>query len=306
MGKTTAARLVTGMFAAALLMTGCGGGGGDNPAAVPTATGFIHIAITDAPIDEVSVVNIQFAAVTLKPASGDEITIEFDPPKDIDLVTLSDGTTAELLPDTAVIAGRYNWLAFDVNAEFDNVFDSYAMIPGGQVELRVPSANGLRLVSGFTVTQDQTTNLVIDWDLRKALADPLGQPGLHLRSALRVTDMASFGTLRGSVDAALVMDASCTNDLAADTGNAVYLYQGMVAAPGDIGDATLEPYATASVSQNGAGDYVYEINFLPVGEYTAVFTCQASDDMSDTDDDIEFSASQTFTIEDGETSEVNF
>lgn len=51
------------------------------------------------------------------------------------------------------------------------------------MELRAPggSESGLKLVSGFTVTQDQATNIVVDWDLRKALTDPTGQPGMHLR-----------------------------------------------------------------------------------------------------------------------------
>ena len=59
-----------------------------------------------------------------------------------------------------------------------------------------------------------TTNVVIDWDLRKALTDPGGQPGLHLRPALRITDMAAYGTLTGMVAVDLVNDDTCTNDLA--------------------------------------------------------------------------------------------
>jgi hypothetical protein len=164
----------------------------------------------------------------------------------------------------------------------------------------------LKLVSGFTVTQNNSTNLVIDWDLRKALTDPPGQPGFHLRPALRVTDLASYGTLTGTVAEALVTDESCTNDLALDTGNAVYLYNGVVDVPGDIGDAVTEPFTTATVSQNEDGTYVYEVNFLSVGEYTASFTCQASDDDPAVDDDIEFSAPQTLMIDDGLTTVIDF
>lgn len=291
---------------ASLLFTACGGGGA--PAPTAPATGIISIAITDAPVDEVSVVNVQFTGVTLKPASGDEIQIVFDAPKDFDLLTLTGGATAELLPDTVVPVGGYNWVRLAVNAEFDNVFDSYAMTPTGQVELRVPSGsqNGLKLVSGFTVTQNRSTHLVIDWDLRKALSDPLGQPGLHLRPALRITDMALFGTLSGTVAEALVMDTSCSNDLAAQTGNAVYIYSGMTVTPGDIGDAENDPFMTATVTQDAAGAYTYEVNYLSVGDYTAAFTCQASDDDSVADDDIVFSAPQSFVIEDGVTTTVNF
>jgi len=183
------------------------------------------------------------------------------------------------------------------------------MTPTGQVELRVPSGsqNGLKLVSGFTVTQNRSTHLVIDWDLRKALSDPVGQPGLHLRPALRVTDMALFGTLSGIVAEALVTDASCSNDLAAQTGNAVYIYSGMTDTPGDIGDAENDPFMTATVAQDGAGACTYEVSYLSVGDYTAVFTCQANDDDAESDDDdIIFSAPQSFVIENGVTTVVNF
>jgi hypothetical protein len=300
-------RKLLAVAGASVLIAGCGGGGGGTGPTEP-ATGFLSIAITDATIDLVSVVNVQFTGVTLKPASGDEIQIVFEAPKDFDLLTLTGGLTAELLPDTEVPAGGYNWVRLAVNAEFDNVYDSYAMTPTGQIELRVPSGsqNGLKLVSGFTVTENQSTHLVIDWDLRKALSDPIGQPGWHLRPALRVTDMALFGTLRGTVAEALVTDASCSNDLAAQTGNAVYIYDGMTDTPAEIGDTENDPFTTATVTQDEAGAYTYEVNFLSVGDYTAAFTCQANDDVSDTDDDIVFSAPQSFLIEDGVTTEINF
>lgn len=307
--KTGELLAVTGVI---LLIAACGGSGGSAPTepVIPNqpATGIINIAITDAPVDEVSVVNVQFTAVTLKPSSGDEIEIIFDTPKDFDLLTLTGGMTAELLPDTVVPAGTYNWVRLAVNADFDNIFDSFAMTPTGEVELRVPSGsqNGLKLVSGFTVSQDQPTSLVIDWDLRKALSDPAGKPGLHLRPALRVTNMAAYGTLSGSVAEALVTDDSCSNDLAAQTGNAVYIYNGMTDTPGDVADAENDPFMTATVTQDEAGDYTYEVNFLSIGEYTAAFTCQANGDDAEIDDDIVFSAPQPFVIEDGVTTSVNF
>ncbi len=178
---------------------------------------------------------------------------------------------------------------------------------GEEIELRVPSGsqNGQKLVSGFTVTENQSTHLVIGWDLRKALSDPIGQTGWHLRPALRVTDMALFGTLSGAVAEALVTDASCSNDLLPQTGNAVYIYNGMTDTPGDIGDVENDPFTTATVTQDEAGVYTYELNFLSVGDYTAAFTCQANDDVSDPDDDIVFSAPQSFVIEDGVTTEIN-
>lgn len=285
----------------------CGGGGSET---AEDPFGILSVAITDAAVENVSVVSVEFTGLTLKPQSGDEIEFTFDAPKSINLLQLQNGNTAELLPDTRVPAGRYNWMRLAVNAEFDNVMDSFAeRKDGSQVELRVPSGsrNGLKLVSGFTITQDQSTNIVLDWDLRKALSEPLGQPGMHLRPAIRVTDMAAFGTLAGSVGLAFLEDVSCTNDLVAGLGNAVYIYSGEVADPADISGTETDPLVTATVSLGADDVYRYEVNYLSVGVYTAALTCQASDDDPEATNDIVFAASATMVeVVNGETTTLDF
>lgn len=296
-------------LSAALFLAACGGDG-SQPQPQQDATGTINISMTDAAVDNVDVVNVRFAGIALKPQSGDEIVYDFDTPKDIDLLTLQGGNTAELLSNTQVPVGEYNWVRLAVLAEFDNVYDSYALMDDGtQLELRVPSGSqaGLKLVSGFTVTQDNSTNIVIDWDLRRSLSNPRGQPGLHLRPALRITDMASFGTLSGNVDLALLENDTCTNDLVADTGNAVYIYDGEVTEPLDIRSMDTDPVVTATVSKASDETYRYEVPYLSVGEYTAALTCQASDDEAETEEPIAFLVVTTgVMISNGETTVVDF
>lgn len=297
------------LLAISLVAAACGGGGSGGAQQIG-ATGTLNVAITDAAVDDVAEVWVEFSGVSLKPQSGGQIDIDFDTPKSIDLLKLQNGNTEELLPDTLVPAGPYNWIRLGVNAEFDNVFDSFVMLNDGtQRELRIPSGSqsGLKLVSGFTVTQNQSTNIVVDWDLRKALSDPQGQPGWHLRPALRVTDMAAFGTLTGSVDATLLEDPGCTNDLVADTGNAVYIYNGEVTNPEDISGAETDPLVTATVTRDVDDVHRYEVHFLSIGEYTVALTCQASDDDPEADDDLTFAASVTgVAIVNGETTVVDF
>jgi hypothetical protein len=190
-----------------------------------------------------------------------------------------------------------------VNAEFDGVMDSYAVRDGSAVELRVPSGSqsGLKIVNGFTVTQNMSTNLVVDRDLRKALSDPRGQPGMHLRPALRVTDMAAYGTLQGTVAEALTMADECGDD--ATVGNAVYLYEGVVEDVLDICGVETDPVATATVES----DLTYSINYLSVGNYTAAFTCQADLDNAEEENDLVFSVVNTeVAIVDRETTIVDF
>ncbi len=272
------------------------------------ATGVLNLSLTDAAIDTVKEVHIEFDGVTLKPASGAPIEIMFDAPKSFDLMQLQDGLTAELLPDTTVPAGPYNWIRLHVNAEFDNVYDSYAKHDDdSEVEVAVPSGSetGLQLSNGVTVLAGQTVDIVIDWDLRKALTDPVGQPGLFVRPSLRVIDMAEYGTLEGSVDLALIEAADCTNDPVADTGNAVYVYTGDVPEPEDIQQLETDPLVTTSVNYDGVV-HGYRIAFMPAGTYTVAFTCQASDDVADAADDIVFSRVITgVVIEDGGTTVVD-
>ncbi len=299
-----------------LVMSACGGSGGggaeDGISATPQpdSAGIINIGLTDAAVDDVKEVWVQFTGVALKPKSGDEIVITFDDPKNIELLGLQNGNTAELLGDTKVAVGAYNWIRLSVNAGFDNVMDSYARrTDDSQVELRVPSGSqsGLKLVSGFTITQNQSTNILLDWDLRKALSDPPGQPGMKLRPALRVIDMAAFGTLSGTVSASLLTDAGCTNDIMADTGNAVYIYEGEVNEPADIQGLDTDPLVTATVSADAGETYAYRVEYLPVGEYTAALTCQANDDDPETDDDITLAPVKTgVMIVDSEVTTLDF
>lgn len=285
----------------ALAMTSCGGGS-STPA--DEASGIVSIAISDAAVDNVSEVWVEFSGVTLKHQDGDEVAVSFDPPRSINLLELQDGKTEALLPDTRVAVGSYNWMRLAVNAEFDTVMDSYAVRDdGSQVELRVPSGSqtGLKLVSGFSVIQGNSTNLVVDWDLRKALSEPRGQPGMHLRPALRVTDMAAFGTLEGTVAEALTMADECGDD--ASAGNAVYLYEGEVNDPLDIRGVETDPIVTASVRD----DLTYKVSYLSPGQYTAAFTCQADLDDAEAEDDLVFSVVNTAVdIVDGETTVVDF
>lgn len=271
--------------------------------------GTLSVAITDAPVDEVSEVVVEFTAITIQPADGDAIEFVFDAPKSIDLLSLTDGTVDYLIEDESLNAGEYRSMRLAVNAEFDDVFDSYViMADGRQLELRVPSGaqSGLKINKPFTVTSNGESSFVLDWDLRRSLTDPQGQPGLKLNPVLRIIDMAQFGTLAGSVATSLVESTACTNDLAADTGNAVYIFAGLDQAADDASGGASDPVATATVSQAQDGSYGYSATFLSPGDYSVAFTCQASDDDPEVDETIEFTDGGNVAISNGETTTLDF
>ena len=295
-------------------LAACGGGSGGVSGGEPTGT--LTISLTDAPVDDVTEVWVEFSGVTLQPqGGGSAIEILFPGPITVDLMSLDAGNTETLLDSEPVPAGVYNWIALHVNATFDTIIDSYVTTDiGGQeeVELEIPGGaqTGLRFVNGLTITADQETSFLIDWDLRMGLVKPPGQLGYFLRPALRIIDMTAFGTLSGIVATDLVNPLNsddCSNDLVQDTGNVVYIYdQSNFTTADDIGGTVgSTPIATARVTQAQNGDYTYEVILSP-GDYTVAFTCQAGKDSVELDEDIAFVQPTNITVADGQAGTLNF
>ena len=274
--------------ASALLLGACSGGGGED--ATPKGS-TLGVSLMDAPVDGVTVVKVRINSIWLKGPNGPATELPMTTsPITVDLLAASETNAALLIDDAPVPAGEYEWLAMDVDASFDGVMDSYVMTDtGGQEELRVPSGR-VRLVSGFEVEANQAARLLFDWDLRKGLVRPPGQPGYFLKPAFRVLDVTELGELSGTVATTTIVAAGDPNGCATDdpdlaVGNVVYIYEGAGITPDDVDGIAADPVATADVTQNTAGDYVYRIVLEP-GTYTVAFTCQAGDDDPEVDETV--------------------
>ena len=279
--------------ALALVIAACSGGGSDSSPAT------LSVSLMDAPIDDVSAVNVEITAIWLKGPNGpaQQLTLTQSPMK-VNLLSLNEDNAALLIDAQQIEPGTYEWLAMDVSADFDHVYDSYVdTSTGGQEEIRVPSGR-VRLVSGFEIGPNQAVQLLFDWNLRQGLVDPPGQPGFLLKPAFRVLDVAELAVLRGSVELSTLdaaENACRDDDVDLDVGNSVYVFAGDVA-PDDIDAADAEPVTTIDVVPDGTG-YSYHTVIAP-GIYTIAFTCQAGNDNPDdgANDELEFVATETRTI----------
>ena len=278
---------------AVLSFAACGGSSND--------TSSLTLGVTDAPVDSANRVVVEFTGVAVKPAGGQEVVIEYDAPRQIDLLALQGGDSDILLDDETLPAGNYEWVRLTVNAGM-NASDSFIELEDGSVHaLFIPSGNqtGLKLVQGFTLPANASANFTIDFDLRKSVVDPesAGTPYI-LRPALRLVDNTEVGSIAGTVDSGIASATDCSP--------AVYVYEGSDVTPDDVGSGT-EPVASALVEMNdGTGEFEYEVAFLSTGEYTAALTCDADADAPDADDDINFEGQQNATVEVDATTTVNF
>jgi len=314
--STTATLLAAGV---ALALAGCNSDGSSSG----SGTGTLNLAVTDAPIDSAEHVYVTFSAIELKPRSGPSFTIELDQPVKIDLLALEGELSETLLDeetgDPVVPAGDYNWMR--LHPQLDDANDTapqhtYIVVTEGNsvpYPLGVPSGEqtGLKLVSGFTVEEDQTAYYVIDFDLRRAVVQSGSHYEYKLRPAHRLVRMDNVGAIRGSVDGTLI-STHCELDGTPDAeGLAMYLFDGMDAEPHDVNihDAGKEAslVSTARVRWNDEdGDYGYAFGFLPPTDYTLGLTCEGDLDDPEADDEIEFVATENATVIAGETTVVDF
>ncbi|MCC5795135.1 MAG: DUF4382 domain-containing protein [Chromatiales bacterium] len=300
---------------AALTLMACGGSsnGGFNP-----ATGGLTIAVTDAAIDDVEQVVVVFTGVSINHQDGSPIRFDFDEPRAIDLLELT-GESVEILVDNAEVpAGRYSWVRLHISAAADGTRDSYVIDSEGEFELFIPSGrqSGLQLNGPVTVPAGGQAAVVADWDLRQGLIRPQGLGGTYLlKPLIRLVDLSETGSIAGTIDPALLTAASCTGDLNTGRGNAVYVYEGANVIPADISELAPNPITTATIEVDTAsGLPEYRLAFLPAGEYTVAFTCQASEDRIPPDvpdgdsyvDLIDFTPGQNAAVASGVTTVVNF
>lgn len=281
----------------ALLLTlaACGGNNDSD------MQGRMSLAVTDAAVDNATRVVVEFTGVTVMPANGDAVSFDFNEPRQIDLLALNGGESELLLDDVTLDAGDYNWVRLSVNAGRD-ASDSFIELDDGTTHaLFIPSGNqsGLKIVQGFIVPVNATSDFTIDFDLRKSVVDPQNASTEYiLKPVLRMVDNTEVGAISGTVDSALATATDCSP--------AVYVYEGADVTADDVGSGT-EPVTSAIVEMNdGTGEFEYAAAFLVPGDYTAAFTCEAANDAPDADDDIAFQGTQNVTVVTGETATADF
>ena len=302
----------------ALLLSACGGGGGDVSAVTGTAvtpnTSGLTIRLTDAKVNNLEAVWITFTKVIFQPADGrDRFEHVFDPPIKVELTQLAGGGEVMLLEEYPLEPGDYEWMRLSVVSGEENVDDTYVVESfsdgGGVYPLKCPSCSAEQSGLKFKWPQASTwgtegwVDFTVDFDVRQSitLAKPNAGAGQKyiLKPTLQIltTELAST-YIHGVVSDAGLSDPSIREDCV------VYVYKGADVNPDDYctvfetddycdpvrGDTAL---TTAPVDLNtDSGLYEYRTGYLYPDTYTVALTCE--DDAANAEEDLTFIGETSF------------
>ncbi|MGR3810984.1 DUF4382 domain-containing protein [Jiulongibacter sp. NS-SX5] len=226
--------------------------------------GSMSVSITDAPIDNADVSGA-FVTVTEIKIDGETYS-GFQGPKTINVLALQNGNSLEL-GQMDVAAGSYTTLDLVIDAETDDAGTGpgcYVQKTDGTKEKLELSGNGETTISlkpsNFTVQENAQTDIIVDFDLRKAIKSNSGNMSFvsksKLETAVRAENKAITGTIKGSIQ----------NYGNAAAGAVVYVYKkGQFDADTEVkGDVKYEN-AVTSAMVDGSGNFT--LAFLPEGNY---------------------------------------
>ncbi len=278
------------MASAGLFLTGC-------------ENGTLVLSIADAPVDQATHVVVQVTEIELLKEGEDGKTFTFAPVRSVDLLQFSGGRSTILLDNVQVPEGDYSGLRMTINSDETDPL-SYVDLVTGREPLFLPATNEalLTIDEPFTIERRKQLDLTIDFDLRQSVLPPEsdGDP-YELKPALRLIKDEDAAAITGSVSDALAGASGCSA--------AVYVFAGQDSEPNDVGSnadiVASERVDTGTVSS----DFSYDVAFLPAGDYTVAFTCDAIDDNPRTDEAdtvVSFGARTNVTVSAGETVTVNF
>ena len=291
------------------LLTGCGTdsssgdslgsgsstGGGSSASTAPTPGVTVQgassdrpafsLRLTDAPIDGVVAVVVQFTEVRVRSTDGAWTSYVFESPASIDLLSLQGSKTADLLVNMPLDDGDYDEIRLFVDEAPMATYVDLGSAGVKELEIKNGSKKGIKVSGEFSVSESRKASFVLDFDLRKSVKLKKGK--YELKPKLRLVEQFSSGHIRGMVDPAkLTLAAGCSDD-DVDTFNAVYVFKGHGAKVRDIDLSKKKPkgpLSTTLIKYDAATQsYMYEAAFLPAGEYTVAYTCNA--DLEDLDKD---------------------
>ncbi|PCI48243.1 MAG: hypothetical protein COB51_05170 [Moraxellaceae bacterium] len=270
---------ITFLLISPFLLSGCD----KNGVKVDNSQGTISVSVTDAPIDDAMEVNLTFTGVSIKRMGVFPYDIHFDEPVTVNLLDYQGSASRTIKSDIKLQSGDYEYARLNIDLDSSNIVTASGTYPFVVPFLALAKRNlqlfftedSLLYNKSFTVSGSQNTDFIVDIDLRKSIYVEDGNTYNFIPST-RTLIRSDVGSITGTLATSLVDDSSC-----ADTGidgKSVYLFSGTDTTPQDIQGNGTDPFTTANITGDSSSGYAYTIGFIPAGDYTVAFTCNADID----------------------------
>ncbi|WP_139958384.1 DUF4382 domain-containing protein [Flavicella sediminum] len=241
--------------------------------------------MTDAPTDNT---NVKGVIVTVADVQIDGVSIEGFSKTTIDLLQYQNGVT-ELLGNLELQAGTYS----NINLVLDYETDASGNSPGCFVELKDRTKTALQntqssiqIKDSFEVFANTTNNIVLDFDVRKAIVSDNDSEfkfvsTAEMRESIRIVNEDDTAEIEGNAND---MDDSSEKII-------VYAYEKGTfnAATETQGQGQSNVLFANAVSSSFVSDFTgnYSLNFIESGEYELHFASYTDED---NDGELEFSS----------------
>lgn len=204
--KLTKMKFVLCCILAGMMLAACGGGSDSDP-----AQGTLSTSLTDASTDLYQAVYVTISRVEVH-ANGGWQTVA-NPEKTYNLLELVNGVR-ETLGIATLDAGHYTQMRLVLGATPDsgiNIFSqphpfaNYVIdLTDAVHELTAPSGmtTGLKVVNGFDINPDQTTELILDFDAMHSVVVAGSSGKYQIKPTVKVLDVADGAIVTGLVSEA--------------------------------------------------------------------------------------------------------
>jgi len=192
---------------AVALLVSCGGGGSS-----VDGQGTLSTSLTDSSSEEYQAVYVTIDRVDVHLADSNSWKTVATPGKTYNLLALVNGVI-ESLGDVLLDSGHYTQMRLIIGETADsslNIFDEQHgfanyIIDQSDVahELKVPSGfqTGLKIVNGFDINDNQTTELILDFDALRSVIKAGSSGKYLLKPTIKVLTTADYAIVDGIVTA---------------------------------------------------------------------------------------------------------
>ena len=207
-----------------VMMSACSGGGGSGS----TGTGTLALSLTDNSTEEYRAVYITIKNVEVhlggnenSPNSWQTVDLPIDPdtglPKErltVNLLELVNGVREDL-GIAELKTGHYTQMRLIIDSESDDTINilsqnhphaNYVIDqsnPTNIYELKIPSGfkTGVKIVGGFDINTDQTTELILDFDACRSVVQAGNNGQWLLKPTIKIASLEDFSIINGTVTA---------------------------------------------------------------------------------------------------------